>query len=129
MLFRSNDTATTEIYTLSLHDALPIWRCMLLVCRPDSKKAMPEPTPFLSCSHRCICALIRFLLFRPYYLCSLPLGVAVILPPCPYQSVFCLLQCLWLVDIVVLIKRHYKTFARFTKTMDKINEINTVKEE
>src|SRR3989440_7611626 len=23
-LFRSNDTATTEIYTLSLHDALPI---------------------------------------------------------------------------------------------------------
>ena len=26
MLFRSNDTATTEIYTLSLHDALPIWR-------------------------------------------------------------------------------------------------------
>ena len=26
MLFRSNDTATTEIYTLSLHDALPISR-------------------------------------------------------------------------------------------------------
>ena len=25
MLFRSNDTATTEIYTFSLHDALPIW--------------------------------------------------------------------------------------------------------
>ena len=24
MLFRSNDTATTEIYTLFLHDALPI---------------------------------------------------------------------------------------------------------
>ena len=24
MLFRSNDTATTEIYPLSLHDALPI---------------------------------------------------------------------------------------------------------
>src|SRR3712207_7328937 len=22
-----NDTATTEIYTLSLHDALPIWAC------------------------------------------------------------------------------------------------------
>ena len=28
-----------------------------------------------------------------------------------------------------LIKRHYKAFARFAKTMDKINEINTVKEE
>ena len=26
MLFRSNDTATTEIYTLSLHDALPIYK-------------------------------------------------------------------------------------------------------
>src|SRR2546427_8784188 len=27
MFFFFNDTATTEIYTLSLHDALPIWRC------------------------------------------------------------------------------------------------------
>src|SRR3712207_6951543 len=26
MFFFSNDTATAEIYTLSLHDALPIWR-------------------------------------------------------------------------------------------------------
>src|SRR2546422_5875629 len=26
--FFFNDTATTEIYTLSLHDALPIWRRM-----------------------------------------------------------------------------------------------------
>src|SRR2546428_1893774 len=26
-LFFFNDTATTEIYTLSLHDALPIYRC------------------------------------------------------------------------------------------------------
>src|SRR3712207_8943427 len=30
MFFFFNDTATTEIYTLSLHDALPIWRR----CRP-----------------------------------------------------------------------------------------------
>ena len=34
-VFFFNDTATTEIYTLSLHDALPIWdtffdcRCLL----------------------------------------------------------------------------------------------------
>src|SRR3712207_7994113 len=27
VFFFFNDTATTEIYTLSLHDALPIWRC------------------------------------------------------------------------------------------------------
>src|SRR3712207_7118038 len=26
IVFFFNDTATTEIYTLSLHDALPIWR-------------------------------------------------------------------------------------------------------
>src|SRR5260370_34602990 len=26
LIFFLNDTATTEIYTLSLHDALPIWR-------------------------------------------------------------------------------------------------------
>ena len=26
LVFFFNDTATTEIYTLSLHDALPIWR-------------------------------------------------------------------------------------------------------
>src|SRR3712207_7846456 len=27
IVFFFNDTATTEIYTLSLHDALPIWPC------------------------------------------------------------------------------------------------------
>src|SRR3712207_9554538 len=38
--FFFNDTATTEIYTLSLHDALPIWTIFRLVgaapcrCRP-----------------------------------------------------------------------------------------------
>src|SRR5690242_20982398 len=28
--FFYNDTATTEIYTLSLHDALPIWKTLLM---------------------------------------------------------------------------------------------------
>src|SRR2546422_6716057 len=28
-LFFFNDTATTEIYTLSLHDALPIWQVLI----------------------------------------------------------------------------------------------------
>src|SRR4029079_19837954 len=36
--FFFNDTATTEIYTLSLHDALPIW------CGPSRPQA-PEPLP------------------------------------------------------------------------------------
>src|SRR5258708_29605945 len=31
--FFFNDTATTEIYTLSLHDALPIWRSRPRHCR------------------------------------------------------------------------------------------------
>ena len=29
VFFFFNDTATTEIYTLSLHDALPIWLLVL----------------------------------------------------------------------------------------------------
>src|SRR5437879_13373551 len=29
--FFFNDTATTEIYTLSLHDALPIWNIMIRI--------------------------------------------------------------------------------------------------
>src|SRR5690348_17737695 len=33
-VFFFNDTATTEIYTLSLHDALPIWRCAGQARRP-----------------------------------------------------------------------------------------------
>src|SRR3712207_8806588 len=36
LFFFFNDTATTEIYTLSLHDALPIWRHHhLRHARPD----------------------------------------------------------------------------------------------
>src|SRR3990167_6368909 len=31
--FFFNDTATTEIYTLSLHDALPIWRAPIQIVR------------------------------------------------------------------------------------------------
>src|SRR2546427_5365344 len=34
LIFFFNDTATTEIYTLSLHDALPIW--------PDREKRRPR---------------------------------------------------------------------------------------
>src|SRR5215813_8889683 len=33
VLFFFNDTATTEIYTLSLHDALPIWILALTLVR------------------------------------------------------------------------------------------------
>src|SRR5699024_12388655 len=40
LLFLCNDPSTTEIYTLSLHDALPIWKCVAglghLISRPPS---------------------------------------------------------------------------------------------
>src|SRR2546427_8716277 len=41
--FFFNDTATTEIYTLSLHDALPIW-CR---CRPDRRGRRRGVVPLL----------------------------------------------------------------------------------
>src|SRR5256885_5674660 len=52
--FFFNDTATTEIYTLSLHDALPISLCCCAVSLSDSftltraanhAGAMPKKTP------------------------------------------------------------------------------------
>src|SRR5438270_13743523 len=39
--FFFNDTATTEIYTLSLHDALPI-SCRLPVPRSRSRRCSPQ---------------------------------------------------------------------------------------
>src|SRR5256885_16314032 len=36
--FFFNDTATTEIYTLSLHDALPIWRSACARRSPRRRK-------------------------------------------------------------------------------------------
>src|SRR3712207_9326875 len=38
LFFFFNDTATTEIYTLSLHDALPICRC----CVPHLRRGAPK---------------------------------------------------------------------------------------
>src|SRR2546430_10593394 len=38
LFFFFNDTATTEIYTLSLHDALPI-----SICREQGRLIVPEP--------------------------------------------------------------------------------------
>src|SRR5258708_37334301 len=39
LFFFFNDTATTEIYTLSLHDALPISQCL----RAAEQRAQPRP--------------------------------------------------------------------------------------
>src|SRR3990167_9090979 len=48
--FFFNDTATTEIYTLSLHDALPIFHSSLRIFAPPIKAAIAsgKPTTFFS---------------------------------------------------------------------------------
>src|ERR1035437_10711899 len=58
LLFFFNDTATTEIYTLSLHDALPIWgnlRQPLLqhqvVCRQEQWERGDRKSTRLNSSH------------------------------------------------------------------------------
>src|SRR5436189_6464746 len=62
--FFFNDTATTEIYTLSLHDALPIsspslscWTCAAVCrCSPSVTRWTPRDrkSTRLNSSHRCI---------------------------------------------------------------------------
>src|SRR5205085_11674870 len=42
--FFFNDPATTEIYTLSLHDALPILRGSILECQPVSRPEYTAPS-------------------------------------------------------------------------------------
>src|SRR3712207_8334076 len=44
MVVLCNDTATTEIYTLALHDALPIWR-RADTCSPVETPALRRPAP------------------------------------------------------------------------------------
>src|SRR2546427_12060021 len=39
--FFFNDTATTEIYTLSLHDALPIWAISLELLTKELREHLP----------------------------------------------------------------------------------------
>src|SRR3712207_6884347 len=46
-LFCFNDTATTEIYTLSLHDALPIWAATW--CRSSRSSCTRARSPASSC--------------------------------------------------------------------------------
>src|SRR5256886_15092898 len=54
--FFFNDTATTEIYTLSLHDALPIWRRpgdeRLAGGRPRDRARRDARAPLRRASHR-----------------------------------------------------------------------------
>src|SRR5258708_14847299 len=51
MFFFFNDTATTEIYTLSLHDALPIYP-IDFVCVGDGEKPMARLVSMLEAGKR-----------------------------------------------------------------------------
>src|SRR3712207_8506637 len=51
--FFFNDTATTEIYTLSLHDALPIWRRCGTGCRRSAGRGPCAPASAPSWEPRC----------------------------------------------------------------------------
>src|SRR3712207_8024064 len=68
-VFFFNDTATTEIYTLSLHDALPIWMSSCSSsstssCAPSAEQtpstssALNPPTNTASCSNSSRCPQI-----------------------------------------------------------------------
>src|SRR5215211_8247975 len=48
VFFFFNDTATTDIYTLSLHDALPIWRGR----RAYKDHELPSSSRFRPCARR-----------------------------------------------------------------------------
>src|SRR5215216_7867658 len=67
LLFFFNDTATTEIYTLSLHDALPIYRLPLLqpgalgqarAVRGAEDYRSEEHTPELQSPDHIVCRLL-----------------------------------------------------------------------
>src|SRR3989442_2564064 len=65
LFFFFNDTATTEIYTLSLHDALPIWTCSGRCCAWKTRRANPTLRPFASLSHVSACAEPGWWVIRP----------------------------------------------------------------
>src|SRR3712207_6848996 len=48
-----NDTAPTEIYTLSLHDALPIWTASAASDEPRGRKTRCSRTAVLGCARWC----------------------------------------------------------------------------
>src|SRR2546422_4029105 len=52
IFFFFNDTATTEIYTLSLHDALPIWGLATRTLTPARPRARTQASAWVVCPSR-----------------------------------------------------------------------------
>src|SRR5260221_10581827 len=89
ILFFFNDTATTEIYTLSLHDALPISRCSGVRLRRPSCPVVRRPWPDrkstrLNSSHTVISYAVFCLKKKTFSFLSF--GVACSRPPKPRIS-------------------------------------------
>src|SRR5438552_8575663 len=79
--FFFNDTATTEIYTLSLHDALPIWRRRRRGLSGPSPPAPPwgrasarseEHTSELQSPDHLVCRLLLAKKKRKYHRSNIP---------------------------------------------------------
>ena len=60
IFFFFNDTATTEIYTLSLHDALPIYK-------PKLKRNWSNTNSLMICSSLPSTCLILTIIYHPHY--------------------------------------------------------------
>src|SRR3970040_2899320 len=88
-VFFFNDTAPTEIYTLSLHDALPICYCVLpqpasLAIPPSSHgKLGDRKSTRLNSSHRCISYAVFCLKKKKKHV-----GFAAILETTPFIVTF-----------------------------------------
>src|SRR5256885_4699556 len=85
IFFFFNDTATTEIYTLSLHDALPISRELpggrgILVCAaPGTAAAGPHRSEEHTSELQSPCNLVcRLLLEKKKTICSSPHALALL---------------------------------------------------
>ena len=64
VFFFFNDTATTEIYTLSLHDALPIYNLLGFFFKISLVKLpVPGPTSRISLSLILVVSIIFFIIF------------------------------------------------------------------
>src|SRR2546422_8173709 len=96
--FFFNDTATTEIYTLSLHDALPISAARRLPASPAepryrSSRQRTDRLQALACSRSVRCRLDRYrseehtseLQSRRHLVCRLLLEKKKIHPPKPVE--------------------------------------------
>src|SRR5689334_25332333 len=97
LFFFFNDTATTEIYTLSLHDALPIWLMLVMVVFFIAFRWIHLSTPLIR-----LFLLVLILLLMPT-LNFLPVWFALSLLRFRLPSRLPMMFILWMVAMMVVI--------------------------